>query len=59
MIPVEMNDTEFAAHLTKHKAVDNSTQVGKSVQWFAPDGACVAITIYDNEESTRRLFIAT
>ena len=59
MIAVNMTDTEFAAHLAKQNALHTPHHVGKSVMWYAPDGACVAVAIYDNADSTRKLFIAT
>ena len=57
MFKTDMTDHQFVDYLKRHKALENHRTVGKSVQWFKPDGACAAIAFYDNAKCTREIYI--
>jgi len=50
-------DHEFAAYLRRSHAIDHYGAVGKAVMWRRPDDTCVAVAIYDNAKSNRRIWI--
>ena len=57
-IQKKISDLDFAAWLTKRRAVDNYQHHGNSVTWYNPDGKVVAVAFYDNQKLRRETWLA-
>ena len=51
-----MSDHEFADYLRRQDALGNYRQITDAVEWRNDAGKVVAISLYDNANSTREIF---